>query len=708
MEDQQIEFLKDQVQRLNAELAKYRHHELRREEETPLDQPGPPAPWLTEKSVLSPLIAEYDQQFQELEQDRDILKEELSRLKPELDRVVSENNKLVQQLRESIEKQLGTVDNEFSPANDQEQVFQNLQMQAESALQEKDAALERWQEADQEIDRLQHELQNEKDSHQWRVVEQQAHQMQSEYFETVSVLNKEIDALQNDLRSTREQLDVANMEARDLKRSNKDLEQQLIWKDQEVADVIFKEGMSDSRVGELKKIMDETSHKLSSALKELDDVKGEKVALEARVSELKKRGDELEKKEFDYVAQVRDAVQMVENSVLEKDQAEMEVKQKEEEIEKLQDALNKLINDAGVRTRQEVDSVRKQCNERISKLTVELHTMEMDNAEKEEQIKRALRDKRNVEAELEKILKEGHAQAVKDKGSYEDINRRAIQAERMRDELLVKVDNLTSALKREEMNQEQLKSKSEKELMEMKKRKITMDTEFEHLNEERIKLQSDVDEMKKRVVLAEKEKEGAQRKYQKEMAFLENDIQQKIQDYEVRLQCSDDASRKTIAELRNLLQGQQRMSARWKEECQSITEKFECKINDMRSEVSHLKKRNDELTSLLRESQAKTLEAERMITDYAKNIYRIEERMRESEARAAETSKQLARQSVRERQMANEKRSLMQELQRSTMENSFRNPDALLVSELASSQHSVKSVNGTRVKADIQDVITDR
>ena len=32
----------------------------------------------------------------------------------------------------------------------------------------------------------------------------------------------------------------------------------------------------------------------------------------------------------------------------------MEVKQKEEEIEKLQDALNKLINDAGVRTRQEV------------------------------------------------------------------------------------------------------------------------------------------------------------------------------------------------------------------------------------------------------------------------------------------------------------------------------------------------------------------
>lgn len=49
------------------------------------------------------------------------------------------------------------------------------------------------------------------------------------------------------------------------------------------------------------------------------------------------------------------------------------------------------------------------------------------------------------------VIKEAYAQAVKDKGAYEDINRRAIQAERMRDELLVKVDNLTSSLRREEM-----------------------------------------------------------------------------------------------------------------------------------------------------------------------------------------------------------------------------------------------------------------
>lgn len=45
---------------------------------------------------------------------------------------------------------------------------------------------------------------------------------------------------------------------------------------------------------------------------------------------------------------------------------------------------------------------------------------------------------------------------------------------------------------------------------------------------------------------------------------------------------------------------------RWKEECHSIAHKFEGKIEEMREETSHLRKRNDQLTNLLKESQSKT------------------------------------------------------------------------------------------------------
>ena len=51
----------------------------------------------------------------------------------------------------------------------------------------------------------------------------------------------------------------------------------------------------------------------------------------------------------------------------------------------------------------------------------------------------------------------------------------------------------------------------------MKERMGHMEAEFEHLNEDRMRLLNDSDEMKKRVTSAEKEKEAANRKYQKEV-----------------------------------------------------------------------------------------------------------------------------------------------------------------------------------------------
>ena len=50
------------------------------------------------------------------------------------------------------------------------------------------------------------------------------------------------------------------------------------------------------------------------------------------------------------------------------------------------------------------------------------------------------------------------------------------------------------------------------------------------------------------------------------------------------------------------------MCGRWKEECQTITHKFEGKMEELRAEITHLRRRNEQLTSLLKESQEKTAE----------------------------------------------------------------------------------------------------
>lgn len=59
------------------------------------------------------------------------------------------------------------------------------------------------------------------------------------------------------------------------------------------------------------------------------------------------------------------------------------------------------------------------------------------------------------------------------------------------------------------------------------------------------------------------------------------------------------------------------------------------------------------------------VQVERMVAEYTKNIRRMEERVREAENQAGEASKKLSRQSLRERQMANERETLLGELARS-------------------------------------------
>ncbi|WAQ98644.1 SCLT1-like protein [Mya arenaria] len=600
---EEVAFLKDQVQRLNHELSKYREQnvELQEDSESLLPASGPPAPWLTHKDLVSPLIAEYDAQIRELE-------DELKALRPELAKLAQENGRLSDRLKDAIDSHLPPDGQSVTgqPHGD-DQLLTNLQLQVETALQEKEAAVERWHEAEQEIDRLQQQAQEEKNSHQWGVIEHQAHQMQSEYFETVNLLNKELEQTQHELREVRQELEMATHQVKDLRRTNKELEAQLAWK------VI----------------------RVSSLESEVEEIKREKQALEVRLSEMQKRSTDVGKHELEAVAQMREAVQMVETAALEKEQ---------------------------------VDAVRTQSNESIKRLTEEVHALEMDNSEKVDALEKAKRDKRTAESELERVYREGVQQMTKETGSMEVMNKRAINAERARDDALLQVETLQHKLKREENNCQQLKEQLEGQLNSQRERISALQQDFEASNEDRMRLQDDLDELRKKVQTANQEKEAAQRKYHKEITIFEQDNIMKLREYEVKLQSTEDVNRHSITELRKLLNNQQRMCARWKEECTSIAQKYEGKLSEMKGEVTQLKNRNKEVTKLLKDSQEKTLQAEKMIQEYTRGIQRMEQRMRDSENRAADASKQLSRHLIRGKQMESERRSLSAELKRSQID----------------------------------------
>lgn len=74
-----------------------------------------------------------------------------------------------------------------------------------------------------------------------------------------------------------------------------------------------------------------------------------------------------------------------------------------------------------------------------------------ENSERQAELDRAIREKRAAESELERIYQEGVLQGSKENNEYNQLTLRACNAERARDEAVMKVDSLTNQLRRLEM-----------------------------------------------------------------------------------------------------------------------------------------------------------------------------------------------------------------------------------------------------------------
>lgn len=76
----------------------------------------------------------------------------------------------------------------------------------------------------------------------------------------------------------------------------------------------------------------------------------------------------LEEQTYQAMCQMKESIAMAENALMEKDAAIVRERQKEEDCERLQQAISKLVDEAGARTRDEVELVRQQANQSISKV----------------------------------------------------------------------------------------------------------------------------------------------------------------------------------------------------------------------------------------------------------------------------------------------------------------------------------------------------
>ncbi|XP_055779964.1 sodium channel and clathrin linker 1 isoform X2 [Salvelinus fontinalis] len=667
----EVEFLRDQVQRLNCALSHYqdRHRSQatsapQGEEETHTETP---APWLSDQSIMAPLLSEYDRHMDDMTEQLQSYQMQMTAIRLKLDTVVKENERLHAELRESVERQLQTLPVSTGPgveggALGDEGLISNLHEQIQLSVQERDQAMELWQASAQELDRLQQLYQITTSDGQLHVAEQQRLKDQliqfqqhiqklqvtnqklestnQQFLKTLTEQSTEMEELRNQLRSAKADLRMATAKVEEMTKLMQNVQEQIQRREDDAAEAHGREEASDQRLHHLQSALSQLEARLKAASQEAESVRREQVVWERQVGELQVRCASLEEERYEAFSKVRDSIQLAEEASLQKDQAQLREKQKSEELDKMNEAVRRLIQDAAIRTRKEVENVRKQCNSQIHRMAEELSALQLECADKESQMERSMREMRAVEEELEKVYKEGRGEPEYRK--MEALHQRSLNAERLKDDMNITLQSTLNKMKKMEMDYSEELSRCQEEVRRLQGSLSAAREDCSGVSEERLQLQQENMQLRREMEELRKASMMTQRRAKQQVSQMEQEYSLKEQGLDARVRELEESSRSSSADLTRLLSAQQKTSQRWKEEAKTLTLTFHTKLTSLKGELSRQKQRCQELEIQLVTDHETIVEYERQMAEYQEKNRRLQRRLTQAEQKATTASQQLS------------------------------------------------------------------
>ncbi|XP_067900061.1 sodium channel and clathrin linker 1 isoform X2 [Heterodontus francisci] len=670
MEIPEVDFLRDQVQRLNAVLSQYQAEQMPKSDVGQVGQLGehdPPAPWLIDKCLMAPLITEYDKQMQKMSQQLHCHQIHMNEMKLKLEDVVRENERLYAELQETIEKQLESLPSGADIVDVDstgEEVVRNLKEQLRLANREKDLALELWQSVAQALDRMQlmyqdhvseaqnhtfdQQQQNEQLAHfqqltqQLQLANQKLKLTNQQFMNTVTEQNLEVEQHRKELRKAKLDLRTAALKEGEMNKMMQRMQEDMQRSEGNAAAALGREEASDKRLQQLQSAVAQFEARLRVAAQDAEQLRKERISFEIQIGELQEKCAKVEEEKYEAVAKVRDSMQLLEEANLQKDQVLLREKQKDEEVVKMKEAMVQLVQEAAVRTRKEVENVRKQSNKQIARLAEELSDMQMNCGDKQGQIERAIREKRAVEEELEKLYRNGTG-TEDDHRKIDELHQRCLNAERSKDDLQISLQAAQNKIRKLEMNYEEEMSRCQEMIQKLQSTLDSVRGDCDMVSDERLKLQKESEQLRKEMEELKKVDLDIKRKARQQVATLEHEFSLKEHGFQIQLRELEDTSRNSTSELKRLLTAQQKATSRWRDEARRLTEAFESKQIKLKAELTRQKQHSQELVSQLEITHEKITEYEKQMLENQEKTNRLQRRLTHSEHRAATASQKLSR-----------------------------------------------------------------
>ncbi len=329
------------------------------------------------------------------------------------------------------------------------------------------------------------------------------------------------------------------------------------------------------------------------------------------------------------------------------------------------------MEDAAVKTRKEVQELKKIYNANLEKLIDECNLLETDHSNKEAQLEKVMRAKKSLEHELEKMSLENQRVTCKENSMYEDLHRRFCTLEREKEQAVSRLEGREAEVRKLQAMCEHDREKNEKLVAEFTEKSYVARRDLERMSDEQAKSLAAIEELTERVKCVELERNELQKRVAKEALLRESGERARTEEAKSRARMVEERHGRAVFELRQLLNMQQRMGNKWKEECHVITQQSEAKFGEMRRNFENLKRQNEKLAGECCELRQREVENEKMIGVYVGRVRAMESRIKDAEAQAAEATKRMAKQSAREKMLNYEKHLLESDLVRNNFNDTF-------------------------------------
>lgn len=544
---------------------------------------------------MDPAAREYSHTIENVKAELLHFKTEQNKLKFQISSVFEENKRLINELKENVEmRYLDLSESEVGL----------LKQKLEVAVASKNAAVEMWQAALQQLETQEKLLLGQESivATERSELEKQFLQMRESCNKGLNVLSKELSASSSELTKLKKDLGAKSSELDQCKIDLSLTQKELDSSKKTISELIDSNTKLTEKNFSLQSSISESDKFLNSCKENISILTAKNAELSATVSELDEENKKLKSQMLSYERDAKESLLAAEEAILEKKEIICKEDQYKDEIERLKSSIGVAVEKVSLSFKAELKDVQRKSAEKIQDLLSEIDSLHKLLGEKQNMFERANREKQALESKFDLLFSENSNGMSISSATFDDMCKRLTMAEKAKDELELKVSLLETSLQDVKCAKDQEIQYLSDKNHSLSERLKNLSKDFNQMSSDRIRLSDEVAKLRRKSTDQEKVMAKMRAEYTSSISDLVEESRNKQQTLKEQLHSTEEHYKSICSELQNLLETEFKISNKMKAEYEDFISQSETALKELYEENVQLKSSNTELINILHQN----------------------------------------------------------------------------------------------------------